>query len=317
MAALPVAFALTSSMATASVVSERGHDAPTSVKLPALPAFADPAFSASGLRNGAFLSAERRASAARMAGSPEEAVELELVLPTLAATGPSMAERWAHFGETFGPTHERRRTAPALRNDVLGSVALAISQVPQSRRWHDLLEERADSYFADSCSGDRSVCTGKLRGRLAEAVATARGQDDRDAIDTVNAAVNAGLKYRRDLDGYGVADYWATAKETLARGSGDCEEFATLKMWMLLAAGFDRSQLRLQLVKLLKTGEDHAILVVDTGASRLVLDNLSAVVRDDGEVNEYRPLLSFVGGDAFLHGFKSTPAKSNEIAALR
>lgn len=310
-AGLPAALMLASSMAMASVVADQGNDVPSVVELPVLPAFADPARSWRGFRGWAPVSAESGASAASF-------VEKALHLPAPGEAGPSIAERWVRFGETFGqPQQERRRAAPAPGGDVLGSVALAVSQVPQSRRWLALLDERADIYFADGCTASRSVCSGKLRGRLAEAVAIARGQDDRDAVDTVNAAANAGLKYRRDIDGYGVADYWATAEETLTRGSGDCEEFATLKMWMLIAAGFERSQLRLQLVKLLKTGEDHAVLVVDTGASRLVLDNLSAMVRDDSEVNEYRPLLSFVGGDAFLHGFKSKPARSNEVAALR
>lgn len=317
-AGLPIVVALTSSMAMASMVSEQEGDAPASVNMPALPVFVDIARSWRGIPGWPVPAAQGTPASSFGVGSPREAVEPALVLAALGETGLSIAERWTNFGETFKPPpREGRRAVPAPGSDVLGSVALAISQVPQSRRWHALLEERADAYFADSCAASPSVCAGKLRGRLAEAVSTARRQDDREAIDTINAAVNAGLKYRSDLDGYGLPDYWATAEETLARGSGDCEEFAMLKMWMLLAAGFDRSQLRLQLVKLLKTGEDHAILIVDTGAGRLVLDNLSATVRDDSEVGDYRPLLSFVGGDAFLHGFKSKPARSNEVAALR
>lgn len=308
-------------MAMANVLPEQADDVPPPARTPALPVFVDVSLAGQDLLRWPVAAVSREASqgspgAAVEGGSPGETAGPALVLAAL--DGASIADRWTRFGETLTQSpREARRAAPPARNDVLGSVALAISQVPQSRRWHDLLQEKADSYFTDACSAPGSFCAGKLRGRLADAVAIARGQDDRDAVETVNRAVNAWLRYRRDLDGYGVPDYWATAGETLARGAGDCEEFATLKMWMLRAAGFDPIQMRLQLVKLLRTGEDHAILIVDIGTSRLVLDNLSPRVREDGEVNEYRPLLSFVGERAFLHGFKGKPGQPNEIAALR
>ena len=324
-ASLPIAVSFASSLAMASILHEATDGPLAPVRTPSLPVFVDsslsgqspmgwlPAAARRGTAPGYFVETGARGQEAE----PTEAEPaLELVVHSEAGLSP--VERWTYFGETLPQLpRETKRAVPTVGGDVLGSIALAVSQVPQSRRWRSLLEERATPYFADSCSASEPSCAGKLRGRLAEAVAIARIQDDRDAIDTVNKAVNSGLKYKRDLDGYGVQDYWATVDETLTRGTGDCEEFAILKMWMLLAAGFDRSQIRLQLVKLLKTGEDHAILVVDTGATRLVLDNLSAWVRDNGEVSEYLPLLSFVGEDAFLHGFKSKPAKSNEIAALR
>lgn len=216
---------------------------------------------------------------------------------------PALAGRWMRLGGTIpaAPTRDPRAVS-RTSGDVLGSVALQVSHVPQLSLWRTLLEERADAYFFDGCTAPG--CDGKLMGRLSEAVAIARGQNDRDAIDTINKAVNAGLAYRRDLESHGTADHWATMAEILASGSGDCEEFAALKMWMLRAADFDVSQLRLQLVRLLRTGEDHAVLVVDIGSERLVLDNLTTSARGDAQVKEYRPMLSFVGDDAFVHGFR-------------
>lgn len=315
---LPILIAITSSMAMASIVTSDADSLPSSVKAPALPVFLGISLFGRSPLDWPDLASMQGPHAPPQKEAQREAAEPVRVLAALGQANLSLAERWTLFGEKLPQSpREGRRAVPAGRSDVLGSVALPVSQVPQSRRWHTMLEERADSYFVGSCSASASACAEKLRGRLTDAVTIARGQYDRDAIDTVNKAVNTELKYRRDLDGYGIPDYWATVEETLARGSGDCEEFAVLKMWMLLAAGFDRSQIRLQLVKLLKTAEDHAILVVDIGAGRLVLDNLSASVLDDSQVSEYLPLLSFVGGDAYLHGFKRRPARSNEVAALR
>lgn len=319
-ASLPIAISLASSMAMANLLPEGTYGALAPAKVPSLPVFVD--MSLAGQSPTGWPAPVGRWGTARdhsvESGAREQEAEPALELAVHSEAGLSTAERWTYFvGALPQSPREAGRAVRTVSGDVLGSIPLAVSLVPQSRRWRSLLEERAVLYFADSCSASEPICASKLLGRLAEAVAIARTQGDRDAIDTVNKAVNSGLKYKRDLDSYGVQDYWATVDETLTRGTGDCEEFAILKMWMLLAAGFDRSQIRLQLVKLLKTGEDHAILVVDAGATRLVLDNLSASVRNDGEVSEYLPMLSFVGEDAFLHGFKSRPAKSNEIAALR
>jgi len=198
------------------------------------------------------------------------------------------------------------RSLPPVRGEVLGSVTLTISSAPLTQRWRTAVAERADSYFGSSCNAERLVCASKLRGQLLNAVAIAQRQDEQEAVRSINSAVNARLKYRTDLDTYGVPDYWATASEILQRGTGDCKGYAILKMWMLLAAGFDPSQIRLQLVKIPATGQDHAILVVNTTAGQLVLDNIKIDVRNDYDVKDYLPLLSFVEQSTQIHGIKKS-----------
>lgn len=219
------------------------------------------------------------------------------------STFPWVAEYWKTLDKPSGsPAGRPDRMAPPMRGEVLGSVALAISNAPLTQRWRAALDERADSYFGEQCRAARAACTSKLRQRLVEAVSIAQRQDEQEAVRSINAAVNSWLKYRTDSDTYGVPDYWASASEILQRGTGDCKGYAILKMWMLLAAGFERSQIRLQLVKIPATGQDHAVLVVNTKSHQLVLDNIAAVVRDDNQVKEYLPLLSFVENSTFIHG---------------
>lgn len=219
------------------------------------------------------------------------------------STFPWVAEYWRIPDKPSGfQRGGPDRRAPPIRGEVLGSVALAISNAPLTQRWRAALDERADSYFGEECRAPRVACTSKLRRRLVEAVVIAQRQDEQEAVRSINAAVNSSLKYRTDSDTYGVPDYWATASEILQRGTGDCKGYAILKMWMLLAAGFERSQIRLQLVKIPATGQDHAVLVVNTKSHQLVLDNITAVVRDDNQVKEYLPLLSFVENSTFIHG---------------
>lgn len=66
--------------------------------------------------------------------------------------------------------------------------------------------------------------------------AAARLLDLEARIDFVNMAVNQLVVYRADA----AADRWATPCETLARGAGDCEDFAITKFYLLL----DREALR-------------------------------------------------------------------------
>ena len=60
----------------------------------------------------------------------------------------------------------------------------------------------------------------------------------------------------------GVADRWSAADDTLARGRGDCEDYALAKLAMLRRAGFADRDLYLVLVKDLARRADHAVLVV-------------------------------------------------------
>jgi predicted transglutaminase-like cysteine proteinase len=242
-------------------------------------------------------------------GAPPQIPGLRLALLPLAAgtneTNSLAVDYWKHLDGLSQLSPARRpRVVPPMRGEVLGSVALAVSNAPLTQRWRAALAEQADSYFGGDCHAARTTCASRLRQHLAGAVTAAQRQGELEALRSINAAVNAQLKYRNDMDTYGVSDYWAKASEVLQRGTGDCKGYAILKMWMLLAAGFDRSQIRLQLVKIPATGQDHAILVVNTQDGQFVLDNIASTVRRDSEVSEYTPLLSFVKNETHIHGFK-------------
>lgn len=302
--ALPVATALASSLAMASVppVSRESGLKAANAFLPFFVAAAH--FDRNLLELPALASQEEAisnaapgAQALRLVSLPATAISPEAPL--------SAAAYWKRFdGVAAPPLSRRTRPAPPARAEILGSVALAISNAPLSQRWRTALEERADSYFGSDCRAVAAACASKLRQQLSEAVGIAGQQEEQEAIRSINAVVNMRLKYRNDMDTYGVPDYWATASEVLQRGTGDCKGYAILKMWMLLAAGFDRSQLRLQLVKIPATGQDHAVLVVNTLNGQLVLDNIKPDVRNDFDVREYVPLLSFVDNATHIHGVK-------------
>jgi predicted transglutaminase-like cysteine proteinase len=78
----------------------------------------------------------------------------------------------------------------------------------------------------------------------------------------VNMLLN-GLRYASDMQTSGEEDHWDTPLEFLTRGSGDCEDFAIAKYFMLLEAGTPPELLRLAFV--FYTGDDKTL---SPGAAR-------------------------------------------------
>ena len=72
-------------------------------------------------------------------------------------------------------------------------------------------------------------------------------------------------------------DYWATPKEFLQTGYGDCEDYVIIKYFSLLKLGFDKDRLYLTTVHELYTGGYHMVLSYfeKSMKSPLILDNLS------------------------------------------
>ena len=76
-------------------------------------------------------------------------------------------------------------------------------------------------------------------------VGAARALDFRRRVTFINVAVNRRIEYVADPVSASGADVWSTPCETLARGAGDCEDFAITKFFLLLASGSPRRGVRL------------------------------------------------------------------------
>lgn len=139
---------------------------------------------------------------------------------------------------------------------------------------------------------------------------------ERELLQRVNQWVNRRIAYVNDDRNYGTRDHWATADQTLARGKGDCEDFAILKMHMLRAAGVDASRMKLVLLRDLAANADHAFLLVDTRDGKLVLDNMTDRVYGDREAASVRPVLSFSENRRWVHAYRDGAPASPDMIAL-
>ena len=186
-------------------------------------------------------------------------------------------------------------TVSSDRPDVFNSVAMPIARTALDDRWN-------------------RVGTARVHGKAARFAAALRGEEERTTLDAVNRFVNARVAFTDDSRQYGVADRWSSASETLARGRGDCEDYAIAKLALLRRAGFADRDLYFVVLKDLARRADHAVLVVRSGGRFLVLDNGTDQLTDSAAIRDYRPILTFSAGQRFVHGYRR-PATPQVILA--
>ena len=137
---------------------------------------------------------------------------------------------------------------------------------PLSTFWRDTFRLAGTSALAEADgSGEAST---RAEGQLSLTAATL------ELLNTVNRQVNGAIAPADDRVDGRKADVWSLP---LAEGrrSGDCEDYVLEKRRALLARGMPTEALSIAVVRT-RQGENHAVLLVDTDAGELVLDNRSA-----------------------------------------
>ena len=194
---------------------------------------------------------------------------------------------------------DRPLVSPGVANgrpDIFGTVALRVGRTPLDARWHKV------EYSA-------------VRGTAARFADTLRGKDKVERLEAVNWYVNKRVRFVDDSVQYGRPDVWAAASDTLARGRGDCEDFAIAKLQMLRRAGISDRDLYLVIVKDLVRRADHALLVVRASGHMYVLDNGSDRLLDSEGISDYRPVLTFAATGSWTHGYRVKSAPMNIASA--
>ena len=97
-------------------------------------------------------------------------------------------------------------------------------------------------------------------------------------------------KYILDPLNWGQEDYWEEPDE-FAMWSGDCEDYAITKYWLLRNVGFDSKDLRIAIVKDTNLNVDHAVLMLKMD-KWVVLDNQSDHILAASQVKHYVPIIS-------------------------
>ena len=95
-------------------------------------------------------------------------------------------------------------------------------------------------------------------------------------LSHVNSFMNRTFS-KQDIDSNSSIDYWATPKEFLLQGHGDCEDYAISKYFTLLELNIPKEKLYFAVVKVKGSNTDHMVLLYleNKNSTPLVLDNLS------------------------------------------
>lgn len=140
----------------------------------------------------------------------------------------------------------------------------------------------------------------------------------------VNEFFNRRILFGEDEQIWGQSDYWATPMETLAKGAGDCEDFAIAKYFSLLALGVPVEQMRLVYVKARIGGpassiqQAHMVLAFYSTpeAEPLVLDNLITEIRPASRRTDLQAVFSFNSQGIFTGAAGNAAVGPSGVAGL-
>ena len=116
-------------------------------------------------------------------------------------------------------------------------------------------------------------------------------------IAEVNRAINLDISPVNDITQYGTANLWPTPLMAFASNAGDCKDYAIAKYVALSELGVSTDDLRLIIVHLRNSKEDHAIVAVRLDGRWLILDNRTSEMRYDTDVADYDPTFVIQGDD--------------------
>lgn len=123
------------------------------------------------------------------------------------------------------------------------------------------------------------------------------GVDEVDKLKSMNNFFNHAIQYRSDADNWGVVDVWSSPMESLARGAGDCEDYAIAKYFSLIALGVSPAKMRMVYVRAQLGGTIQAHMVLayypEPTAEPLILDNLITELRPASRRPDLAPVFSF------------------------
>jgi predicted transglutaminase-like cysteine proteinase len=181
------------------------------------------------------------------------------------------------------------RRAPAAWLAVV-VVTLSTLMAPALQAWD------VDRFTAAAQRlGPQALQTARV---LQSTMGRAASLDEAGRARTMNDFFNQHLSYVDDRESLGVVDHWASPLESLARGQGDCEDYAIAKYFSLVALGVPMHKLRLVYVRVQAAGlqpTPHMVLAYypSPNADPLVLDNLLPEIRAASMRPDLQPVFSF------------------------
>jgi predicted transglutaminase-like cysteine proteinase len=146
---------------------------------------------------------------------------------------------------------------------------------------------------------------------LVQEMVAVETQEETEKLRAVNTFFNRQIQYREDKDAWAMVDYWASPMEMLAKGQGDCEDYAIAKFFSLINLGVTPAKMRMVYVRAQNAGTIQAHMVLayyaEPNAEPLILDNLLTDIRPASRRPDLAPVFSF-NAEGLWQGVGATTA---------
>jgi predicted transglutaminase-like cysteine proteinase len=162
------------------------------------------------------------------------------------------------------------------------------TRAPLMTHWKTLKSAlKEDREIVSRCNADLEHCSSLAARRFIAIVEEGSAYEGLSRIGHINRAVNFSIRVTSNAS----PEKWYSPLSALARGTGDCKQFALLKYAALSAVGYSADDLRILIVEDKTFYRPHAVVAVREGTRWLVLNNRSlAIVELDDFLNYYRSL---------------------------
>jgi predicted transglutaminase-like cysteine proteinase len=175
-------------------------------------------------------------------------------------------------------------------------------------KWLDVQREINDERVVlKGCEENRASCQSEEALQFLAIIDTARPLHGRARFGVINRAINLKIKPASDLALYGAEDVWSPPLATLAKGAGDCEDYAIAKFVALQEAGVSSDDLRIVILRDDIREEDHAVVAARLDGKWLMLDNRRMVMLEDQQVPDYYRPVFLIDRDGVKRYFGAAP----------
>ena len=164
------------------------------------------------------------------------------------------------------------------------------------------------------CEGDPNGCVSSAALQFLAIVDAAKAREGRARLGEINRAINLAIRPMGDQAQYGLVDVWASPLAALARGAGDCEDYAIAKFVALRRAGVSPDDLRIVIMRDTIRGEDHAVAAARLDGRWLTLDNRRMAMIEDANIRNYQP--TFVIDHSGVRRYQEPPMPAFEARDL-
>lgn len=192
---------------------------------------------------------------------------------------------------------------------LFGSTEISAANLTALPQWSRVLSKmQIERRQFRACLDNKAACNAAGLRSWREVASSVKGKPALEVLKTVNGYFNR-WPYKIDRELYGVSEFWATPQEFMKR-SGDCEDYAIAKFFVLRDLGYGNDQLRIVILmdRIRRIG--HAVLAVYALQDILVLDNLTDLIFSHKKYRHYVPQYSMNETTRWAHfyGKDSTAA---------